>query len=153
MFASYHLPPAAIPPRSSLIVPANNSITIIPPTTPHNPNSLFSAANRPHLQHLAHSHSSPPGNGASPNARTSNYRINYQVMNRKFQGFLLHLQTPYLILASFTRAHRKSDCNCARLYSCSMGSRIVFRPSVRAANSSGVGSAAPRCRISRSTFR
>ena len=30
--------------RSSLIVPANNSITIIPPTTPHNPISLFPAA-------------------------------------------------------------------------------------------------------------
>ena len=61
--------------------------------------------------------------------------------------------TPYLKPASFTRAHRKSDCICARLYSCSMGSRIVFRPSVRAANSSGVGSVATRCRIARSTFR
>ena len=29
--------PAAIPPRPRLIVPANNSITIIPPTTPHTP--------------------------------------------------------------------------------------------------------------------
>ena len=145
--------PSTQPSIRRLALPLIRSITIIPPTTPHTPNSLFPAANRPHLQHLAHSHSSPPGNGASPNARTSNYRINYQVMNRKFQGFLLHLQTPYLILASFTRAHRKSDCNCARLYSCSMGSRIVFRPCVRAANSSGVGSAAPRCRIARSTFR
>lgn len=31
-------------PRSSLIVPANNSIPIIPPTTPHNQISLFPAA-------------------------------------------------------------------------------------------------------------
>ena len=30
-------PAAAIPPRSSLILPANNSITIIPPTTACNP--------------------------------------------------------------------------------------------------------------------
>ena len=30
-------PTAATPPRSSLIVPANNSITIIPPTPPHTP--------------------------------------------------------------------------------------------------------------------
>ena len=30
-------PAAAIPPRSSLILPANNSIPIIPPTTPHTP--------------------------------------------------------------------------------------------------------------------
>ena len=33
--------------RPRLIVPANNSITITPPTTPHNPNSLFSAASPP----------------------------------------------------------------------------------------------------------
>ena len=51
-FAFFNSSPA-IPPRSSLIVPANNSITIIPPTPPHTPNSLFSAANRPLLQHLA----------------------------------------------------------------------------------------------------
>ena len=31
---------------------ANNSITIIPPTTPHNPNSLFSAAANTHRQFL-----------------------------------------------------------------------------------------------------
>ena len=44
-------PTAAIPPRSSLIVPANNSITIIPPTPPHNPNSLFPTASN-HRQFL-----------------------------------------------------------------------------------------------------
>ena len=43
--------PAAILPRSSLILPANNSTTVIPPTTPHTPNSLFSAA-RTHRQFL-----------------------------------------------------------------------------------------------------
>ena len=53
MFASYHLPPQQFHPphsarfaarptasgdmRSSLILPANISITIIPPTTPHTP--------------------------------------------------------------------------------------------------------------------
>jgi len=35
---------ATIPPRPRLIVPANNSITVIPPTTPYNPNSLFTTA-------------------------------------------------------------------------------------------------------------
>ena len=34
--------PAAILPRSSLILPANTSITIIPPTTPCNPKSILS---------------------------------------------------------------------------------------------------------------
>ena len=43
---------AAILPRSSLIVPANSSITIIPPTTPHTPNSLFPTACRQHIEKL-----------------------------------------------------------------------------------------------------
>ena len=47
-------------PRLRLIVPANNSITIIPPTTPHTPNSLFPAARRQfirsHRPHAAPRH-------------------------------------------------------------------------------------------------
>lgn len=38
--------------RPRLIVPANTSISIIPPTTPHTPNSLFSAAAHTHRQFL-----------------------------------------------------------------------------------------------------
>ena len=38
--------------RPRLIVPANTSISIIPPTTPHTPNSLFPAAANTHRQFL-----------------------------------------------------------------------------------------------------
>ena len=48
-------------PRSSLILPANNSITTIPPTTPSNPNSLFSAARRQFIRsHRPHAAPSQP---------------------------------------------------------------------------------------------
>ena len=40
--------PAAIPPRSDLIVQANNSIPIIPPTTPYNPKSVLPNAASTH---------------------------------------------------------------------------------------------------------
>ena len=42
------LSPAANTTRPRLILPANNSITIIPPTTPHTPNSLFPTAASTH---------------------------------------------------------------------------------------------------------
>ena len=60
-FLSPLISTAVIPPRSNLILSANNSITIIPPTTPHTPNSLFSAAANTNRQFLrSHRHHATP---------------------------------------------------------------------------------------------
>ena len=91
--------------RPRLIVPANNSITIIPPTPPHNPNSLFSAASN-HRQFLRSHRPHAAPSKFSPFLKVVLVRVLAGTSSSSVADALIHEDAPLIIFRLHVAIHK-----------------------------------------------
>ena len=92
--------------RPRLIVPANNSITIIPPTPPHNPNSLFSAAANTHRQFLRSRRPHAAPSKYSPFLKVVLVRVLAGTSSSSVADALIHEDAPLIIFRLHVAIHK-----------------------------------------------